>query len=85
MSKNSTEKPYSDDDGEVRELDRAWFDQAVRINRPKPKQAISLRFDQHVLDYFKSGGPGYQSRMQAVLAAYVRAQLKLDAKAKKTR
>jgi len=35
-----------------------------------PKASISLRVDADVLDWFKSAGPGYQTRMNAVLRAY---------------
>ena len=45
-----------------------WNDAAVV---PAPKQAISLRVDQDVLDWFRAGGPRYQTRMNAVLRAYV--------------
>jgi len=43
---------------------------------PEPKKAISLRVDPDVLDFFKSQGPGYQTRMNAVLRAWMEAQLK---------
>jgi uncharacterized protein (DUF4415 family) len=35
-----------------------------------PKTAISLRVDQDVLDWFKSQGDGYQTRINAVLRAF---------------
>lgn len=35
------------------------------------KEAISLRLDHDVLDWFKTQGPGYQTRMNAVLRAYM--------------
>ena len=41
------------------------------LGRPKaetPKVAISLRLDQAVVDGFKASGPGWQTRMNAVLA-----------------
>jgi len=38
---------------------------------PGPKQAISLRVDQDVLDWFRAQGPRYQSRMNAVLRTYM--------------
>lgn len=38
---------------------------------PQPKQAISLRVDQDVLAWFKEQGPRYQTRINAVLRAYV--------------
>lgn len=34
------------------------------------KASISLRVDQDVLDWFKLQGPGYQTRMNAVLRAF---------------
>ena len=39
---------------------------------PPKKQAISIRLDQDLIDYFKSEGPGYQRRINAVLRSYVR-------------
>ena len=36
----------------------------------EPKASISLRLDSDVLEWFKSTGPGYQTRINAVLRAY---------------
>ncbi|MCC6195973.1 MAG: BrnA antitoxin family protein [Burkholderiales bacterium] len=36
----------------------------------QPKAAISLRLDADVLDWFKAQGPGYQTRINAVLRAF---------------
>ena len=38
---------------------------------PTAKQAISLRVDEDVLDWFKQSGPRYQTRMNAVLRSYM--------------
>ncbi len=35
-----------------------------------PKASISLRLDADVLEWFKAQGPGYQTRMNAVLRAF---------------
>lgn len=35
------------------------------------KKLISLRVDPEVLEFFKAQGPGYQTRMNAVLQAYM--------------
>jgi uncharacterized protein (DUF4415 family) len=35
-----------------------------------PKASVSLRVDADVLAWFKRQGPGYQTRMNAVLRAY---------------
>ncbi|MEO7973311.1 MAG: BrnA antitoxin family protein, partial [Thermoanaerobaculia bacterium] len=34
------------------------------------KASISLRVDQDVLEWFKAQGPGYQTRINAVLRAF---------------
>lgn len=38
----------------------------ARWNRPR-KQRISLRVDREVVDWFKSKGPGYQTRINRTL------------------
>jgi uncharacterized protein (DUF4415 family) len=53
-------------------VDRAWFEGATLV-LPEPKQAISLRVDPEVLGWFRDQGPGYQSRMNAVLRQYAEA------------
>lgn len=35
-----------------------------------PKKSISLRIDADVLEWFKRKGPGYQTKMNAVLRAF---------------
>ena len=41
---------------------------------PAPKQAINIRLDEPVIDWFKAQGPGYQTRINAVLRAYIAQQ-----------
>jgi len=44
------------------------------LGRPKAalaKQAVSIRLSQDVLAYFKADGRGWQTRLNAVLEAYV--------------
>ena len=56
------------------ELDDAWFEEAdafvgtklVRRGRPRsenPKQPVSLRLDRDLVEWFRSGGEGWQTRM----------------------
>ena len=40
-----------------------------------PKASVSLRIDADVLAWFKARGPGYQTRMNAVLRAFKEASL----------
>ena len=45
--------------------------------RPKlanPKQLVSVRYSAEVIEYFKSTGEGWQSRMDGVLRQYVTRQ-----------
>lgn len=55
---------------ELRDLPADFWDDAVLVP-PPGKVPISLRVDADIVDYFKAGGPRYQSRMNAVLRAYV--------------
>ena len=55
------------------EVDAAWF-KSARVVMPQPKQAVSLRLDREVMDWFKRQGKGYQTRINAVLRAYVDSQ-----------
>ena len=60
------------DTSDIAELDAAFFDRA-EIGMPEETKAISLRVKKSVLEAFKAQGKGYQTRMNAVLEAYVRA------------
>lgn len=46
-----------------------WKDAEIVL--PSTKQAISLRVDDDVLEWFRSLGPRYQTRMNAVLRSYM--------------
>jgi uncharacterized protein (DUF4415 family) len=49
----------------------ADFWQGARVVTPVTKQAISIRLDDDVLDWFRQTGPKYQTRINAVLRSYV--------------
>jgi len=38
------------------------------------KQIVTIRLDVDMLEWFKSGGPGYQTRINQVLRDYMEAQ-----------
>ena len=44
-----------------------------RPKTDKTKVSVAMRMDGDVVDYFKRGGPGWQTRMHAVLAKEARA------------
>lgn len=41
------------------------------ISDPASKRQITLRLDPDIIDFFKAGGPGYQTRMNAALRRYM--------------
>ena len=51
--------------------EKFWKNAAVII--PTAKIHLSMRLDENVVDWFKRQGPGYQTRMNAVLRSYVQA------------
>ena len=48
-----------------------WKKAVVRM--PEKKDSVTLRVDHDVLEWFRRFGGGYQTRMNAVLRAYMRA------------
>lgn len=67
-----TDSDINTDD--IAELDEAFFRQA-EIKVPA-KQPVTLRLDTDVLEWFKSQGKGYQTRINKLLRSYMEAQLK---------
>ncbi len=61
------------DFSDIPELDEEFFRNA-EIRLPRRKQHVSMRLDAEVLDWFRNQGQGYQTRINAVLSAYVRAR-----------
>ncbi len=70
---------------EIPELTDEFFERAehrigekvIRRGRPPldtPKKLVSLRLDQDVIDRFRAGGPGWQSRINAALRKHLRSK-----------
>jgi uncharacterized protein (DUF4415 family) len=55
-------------------LDIDWSDAVLVV--PPRKQAISIRVDEDVLNFFKKEGDGYQRRINAVLRSYMQQKAK---------
>jgi uncharacterized protein (DUF4415 family) len=49
----------------------ADFFRTAELLMPSGKSEVSLRLDSDVLNFFRRGGKGYQSRINAVLRAYM--------------
>ena len=54
-------------------VDINWMRRAKRID-PQAKRAISIRLDEDLIAWFKASGSRYQTRINAVLRAYVDSQ-----------
>ncbi|MEZ4504265.1 MAG: BrnA antitoxin family protein [Thermomicrobiales bacterium] len=52
------------------------WETARMIYDPACKKQITLRLDPDIIEFFKAGGPGYQTRMNAVLRSYMLANAK---------
>ncbi|WHZ15697.1 MAG: hypothetical protein OJF52_002543 [Nitrospira sp.] len=59
---------YSD----IPELGKDFFRHAPLV-LPEPKATVTMRVDRKVLDWFKAQGRGYQTRINALLRAYMEA------------
>jgi len=67
-SMSDSDIDYSD----IPPLDSEFFKKG-ELRMPKTKPLISIRLDSDVLEWFKSQGAGYQTRMNAVLRMYMEA------------
>jgi uncharacterized protein (DUF4415 family) len=77
-NKSSGKRRWTDSD-DAPELTREFFRSAdvykgeklLRRGRPpageRPKEAVKLRISPDVLDHFRAGGPGWQTRINAAL------------------
>jgi uncharacterized protein (DUF4415 family) len=53
---------------DIAPLEKAFFEQAVRNPFYRPvKQSTTVRLDADVLAWLRSQGPGYQTRLNAIL------------------
>ncbi len=54
-----------------------WKD--AELVMPKSKQSVTIRLDQEVLKWYKGQGKGYQTRINAVLRAYMETRERIAA------
>ncbi len=73
------------EDPDALEVRPGWLENAMLLRPGRRKRQITVRLDEEVIDWFKSQGKGYQTRMNAVLRAYCEARKDQDeVNAKKT-
>ena len=70
MSQHEIERLADEDDGPLPE---GW-ESTVEIGIRATKQAIHLRLDRDLLAWFRAHVPGYQTRINAALRAFVQAR-----------
>jgi uncharacterized protein (DUF4415 family) len=76
MSRTEVERLADRDEGPLPE---DW-ESKVTVGLPPAKQDIHIRLDGDVLEWFKAHGRGYQTRINAVLRAFVQTRERVDRK-----
>lgn len=74
MPQAEVERLADDDEGALPE---GW-EGAVVMGLPPRKKAVHIRLDADILDWFKSHGTGYQTRINAVLRSFVQTRQRLE-------
>jgi uncharacterized protein (DUF4415 family) len=74
LSPEDVERLAEEEDGPLPE---GW-EATVMLGIPAAKQAVNLRLDRDVLGWFRAQGPGYQTRINAVLRAFMSARQRAD-------
>jgi uncharacterized protein (DUF4415 family) len=60
---------YSD----IPKLDKSFWKKA-KLSMPEPKDRLTIRVDHDVVEWLKKKGSGYQTRINAILRSYMKAQ-----------
>jgi uncharacterized protein (DUF4415 family) len=58
----------------------AGWESTVMVGLPPAKRDIHIRLDGDILDWFKARGRGYQTRINAVLRAFVQTRQRVERK-----
>lgn len=72
MTEDEIER-IADEDEDNPATDESYWDKAV-VRVLSGKTEIHATFDQDVVEFFKRDGPGYSTRMNAVLRTYMETQ-----------
>jgi uncharacterized protein (DUF4415 family) len=68
-----TEIEFSD----IPKLGKSFW-KTARLAMPEPKDRLTIRVDHDVVQWLKKNGPGYQTRINAILRSYMEAQTSAD-------
>jgi uncharacterized protein (DUF4415 family) len=72
MSETEVERMAAEDMAELG-IAPDWMEH-TRVIFPRPKERVTVRLDHDIVDWLKAQGRGYQTRINAILRAYVEAQ-----------
>ena len=61
------------DNSDIPKLDRSFWKRA-KLAMPEPKDRLTIRVDHDVVEWLKRAGSGYQTRINAILRSYMKAQ-----------
>jgi uncharacterized protein (DUF4415 family) len=61
------------DDSDIPRLDKSFWKNA-KLTLPLPKDRLTIRVDHDVVEWLKQAGSGYQTRINAILRSYMKAQ-----------
>jgi uncharacterized protein (DUF4415 family) len=61
------------DDSDIPRLGRSFW-QKAKLTMPRPKDRLTIRVDHDVVEWLKKKGSGYQTRINAILRSYIKAQ-----------
>src|SRR5271169_5526306 len=81
LTREEIERQAEADDGP---LPDRWEETLV-LGVPGPKRGLYLRLDPDVLDWFKAHGPRYQTHINAVLRAFVKARKEAEPSERKSK
>jgi uncharacterized protein (DUF4415 family) len=62
------------DDSDIPKLDKSFWKHA-KLTMPEPKDRLTIRVDHDIVEWLKKAGSGYQTRINAILRSYMKAQL----------
>jgi uncharacterized protein (DUF4415 family) len=60
---------YSD----IPKLNKSFW-KTAKLAMPEPKDRLTIRVDHDVVEWLKKRGPGYQTRINAILRSYMEAR-----------
>jgi uncharacterized protein (DUF4415 family) len=61
------------DDSDIPKLGKSFW-KTAKLSMPEPKDRLTIRVDHDVVKWLKKAGSGYQTRINAILRSYMKAQ-----------